>query len=61
MRVAELRDDLQEYVCRCISDCHRHMETGDYGRQWGSIKHLHNVLTAWALLDSEVTRLAEEE
>jgi hypothetical protein len=58
-KLVELRDGLQEYSCTCIANAHAEM--GQYGAEWGAIKHLFRVLCAWDVLDREVTRLAEEE
>jgi hypothetical protein len=54
-----LRDGLQEYSCTCIAKAYEHM--GSYGPEWQHLKHLHAVLIAWNLLDSEITRLTAEE
>jgi hypothetical protein len=58
-KLVELRDGLQEYSCTCIANAYAEM--GQYGAEWGAIKHLYLVLCAWDVLDREVTRLAEEE
>lgn len=58
-KLVALRDDLQEYSCACIAKCYEHM--GSYGPEWGAIKHLYQVLSAWSILDTEISRLAEEE
>lgn len=58
-KLLELRDGLQEYSCACIASVYAEM--GDCGREWGALKHLYTILSAWDVLDREVTRLAEEE
>ena len=58
-QLVALRDSAQEYVCSCIADAYAY--DGPHGLPWEKLKHIHQMLSAWNILDSEVTRLAEEE
>lgn len=58
-KLIELRDQLQTYATSCIVDVYETM--GEYGAEWQHLTHLYAILTAWNLMDAEVTRKAEEE
>jgi hypothetical protein len=58
-KLIELRDSTQEYCCSCITNVYQEM--GNYGQDLQAMRHLFHILSAWSILDQEVTRLTEGE